>query len=73
MSLLKTNPVEAGSYTGAIISVVSSLTLTDIGIIIGIITALLTYAMNAFYAARKDKREQREHEARMKALEGATQ
>lgn len=63
------NPVEATSYAGAITSIGASLTLTDIGIIVGIVTALLTFGLNALYMRRKDRREAEEHEARMRTLE----
>ncbi|UXC37206.1 phage holin family protein [Cupriavidus gilardii] len=64
------NPVEATSYAGAITSIGASLTLTDIGIIVGIVTALLTFGLNAWYMRRKDRREVEEHAARMRSLGG---
>ncbi|AOZ05973.1 HP1 family phage holin [Cupriavidus malaysiensis] len=66
----QTNPVEVTSYAGAIASIVSSLTLTDVGIIFGIVTALLTFTLNAWYTRRKDRREAEEHRARMRQHEG---
>lgn len=57
---------EVTSYTGAATSITLSLTLTDIGIIVGIVTALLTFGLNALYTYRKDKREQMETEARLR-------
>lgn len=65
----QTNPAEVTSYAGAAVSIASSLTLTDVGIIVGIATALLTFAINAWYMARKDRREAEEHQARMHVLE----
>jgi uncharacterized membrane protein (DUF485 family) len=59
---------EVTSYAGAAVSVGSALTLTEIGVIIGIVTALLTFALNAVYMYRKDKREKMETEARLKNL-----
>lgn len=66
---------EFSSYAGAISAVCASLTLTDIGVAVGIGTAVLTFAMNALYMRRKDAREQRqadldarESEARLAAL-----
>ncbi|SDC68730.1 Bacteriophage holin family HP1 [Massilia sp. PDC64] len=50
---------EAGSYAGAIVAIVASLTLTQWGVIAGIVTALVTCAANLFYMARKDRREER--------------
>jgi hypothetical protein len=61
---------EVSSYAGAVISIVSSLTLTQIGIIVGIITALLTFGLNAYYMHRKDRREQRESDVRLAQLRG---
>jgi protein-S-isoprenylcysteine O-methyltransferase Ste14 len=50
---------EAGSYAGAIVAIVASLTLTQWGVIAGIVTALVTCAANLVYMARKDRREER--------------
>nr|WP_240763564.1 phage holin family protein [Paraburkholderia silviterrae] len=47
----------------------ASLTLTDIGVIVGIATACLTFALNAFFMWRKDQREQRESEERLREME----
>lgn len=60
-----TNPTEVTSFAGAIVSIATSLTLTDIGVIIGIFTALLTCGLNVWYMRRKDRREQEEHRYRM--------
>jgi|GEM_PF-1953720 len=68
----QTNPAEVSSYAGSIVAVLSSLTLTDIGIIVGILTALATFGLNALYMRRKDRREEEEHAARMHALDGET-
>lgn len=69
---------ELGSYAGGVTAIGASLTLTDIGIIVGIGTALLTFALNAWYTRRKNDREQiladlerREREARLAQLEVA--
>lgn len=61
---------EVTSYAGAATSIFSSMTLTDIGVIVGIVTALLTFGLNAFYTYRKDKREQLESEAAIARLRG---
>lgn len=60
---------EVTSYAGAAVSIGSSLTLTEIGVIVGIVTALLTFGLNAIYMYRKDKREQRETAARLADLQ----
>ncbi|EPH0891352.1 HP1 family phage holin [Pseudomonas aeruginosa] len=49
--------MSAASYTGAGISVLSGLTLTDVGIIVGIATAILTFVANMVWQVRKDRRE----------------
>ena len=62
--------VSAVSYAGAGFSVVSGLTLTDVGIIVGIVTALLTFAANMIYQRRKDRRERELHEIQLQKLRG---
>ena len=56
---------EAGSYAGAIVAIVASLTLTQWGVIAGIVTALVTCAANVVYMARKDRREERALDAQL--------
>jgi uncharacterized membrane protein (DUF485 family) len=62
------SPAEAGSYAGAVVAIVASLTLTQWGIIVGIFTALATFVLNAIYMRRRDQREQRETEATLAKL-----
>lgn len=62
--------VTTASYTGSGVSIVSALTLTDIGIIVGIVTALMTLLMNAAYHWRRDRREREAHEMRLAVLQG---
>lgn len=50
------------SYIGALGSVLSSLTLTDVGIIVGILTAIGTYLYNWNHTRNKEAREARQHE-----------
>lgn len=64
----KVNAVEVTSYAGAGVSVGSALTLTEIGVIVGIVTALLTFGLNVVYTYRKDKREKAESAARLAQL-----
>ena len=68
----KITPQEVGSYAGAAVTVATSLTLTQVGVIVGIITALLTFALNAWYTHQRNMRERlladlerREREARL--------
>lgn len=71
----KITPPEVGSYAGGAVAIGTSLTLTQVGIIVGIVTALLTFALNAWYTAKKNAREQqladlevREREVRLAQL-----
>lgn len=48
---------ELTSYAGSGVAITSSVTLTKIGIIVGIITALLTFLLNIYFMRRKDQRE----------------
>lgn len=59
---------EAGSYAGAVVAIVASLTLTQWGIVVGIVTALATFFLNAFYMRRRDQREERESAATLAKL-----
>lgn len=59
--------LEVSSYAGGVLSLGAGLTLESWGVIVGILTALLTFALNVFYAWRRDRREQRESDARMAA------
>jgi uncharacterized membrane protein (DUF485 family) len=65
--------VEITSYVGGITSIVSSLTLTNIGILVGIATALLTFLLNAVYMYRKDRREQEAADLAMKRMQEGPQ
>lgn len=60
--------MSATSYAGGAVSVLSALTLTDIGILVGIITALATFALNVTYHWRKDRREREAHEMRLEQI-----
>lgn len=69
MSVVQDKAMASVSYAGATASVVSGLTLTDVGIIVGIVTALLTFGANMIYQRRKDKREQALYEAQMQKMQ----
>ncbi|POR54571.1 holin family HP1 protein [Paraburkholderia eburnea] len=66
---MRVSPTEAASYAGSGVAMASSLTLTDVGVIVGIGTAVLTFSLNAYFMWRKDQREQRESDARLHELE----
>jgi len=76
MSISKTTPPEVGSYAGAAVTVATSLTLTEFGVIVGIATALLTFVLNAWYTHQRNTREhllaeldRREREVRLQQLQ----
>ena len=55
----KLSAPEVGSYAGSVTAIGASLTLTQVGIIVGIVTALLTLVLNAWYTRQKNERERR--------------
>lgn len=61
--------VSATSYLGAAYSVLSSMTLTEWGIVTGIITALATFALNAWWGSRRDRREHQAHLLKLERLQ----
>ncbi len=65
---MQLGPSETASYTGAVVSIGSSLTLTGLGIIVGMVTAILTFAVSTYFAWRRDRREEREARARLEEL-----
>lgn len=74
----KMSAPEVSSYAGGVVSVVASLTLNQLGVIVGIVTALLTLGLNAWYTRQKNTREQmlaeldrREREVRLAQLGAA--
>ncbi len=50
------------SYLAAIGSVISSLTLTDVGVLVGIMTAVGTYMYQRRATRNREARETRQHE-----------
>jgi len=53
----------SASYTSSLLSTVGgALTLNDIAILLGIMFAVLTFAVNWLYQARRDRREKLLHE-----------
>lgn len=61
-STMTEQAVSASSYAGAVVSVIAGLTLTDWGIVVGIITASVTFLLNIIYHQRNDARRQRLYE-----------
>lgn len=58
MSDVQDRAVAAASYAGAGFSVFSGLTLTDVGIIVGIVTAILTFGINVWFKRRSHRSEE---------------
>lgn len=61
------------SYGGGVASVVSALTLSDWGMIIGIATAMATFLLNYYFQRRRDRREQELHDLSTQRLKGELQ
>lgn len=60
---------------GGVVSIVSAITFTDVGIAVGILTAILTYLTNRQYKRmetklllKREKRETEEHKLRMELM-----
>ena len=54
--------ITGSSYIGAVLSIIGSMTLTDWGILVGIVTAVLTFGANMYYQRQKNAREQHLYE-----------
>lgn len=52
-------------YGGGATAFVSGLTLSEVGVIIGIVVAVLGLVLGQFWSWRRDRREEREMQARM--------
>lgn len=65
--------VTTASYTGSVFSVFSALTLTEWGIITGIVTALCTFALKTWWDYRRDRREQEAHQAALAMIRSGRQ
>lgn len=57
--------IEVVSYAAGMASVGMSLTLSDVSTTVGIVVAVLTFVVNGIFAYRRDRREQRESDARL--------
>lgn len=57
------------SYFAGLASIGASLTLADVGSAVGIATAVLTCLTNTVYTVRRDRREQKESDARVAQME----
>ena len=61
----KPSMFELASVVAGMASIGASLSLNDVGVIVGIATALLTCLSRIVYTWRRDRREQRESDARL--------
>lgn len=57
------------TYAGSTASVLGWMTSNEGGVVIGVVIAFIGLAVNVFFKLREDRRQQEEHELRMKALE----
>jgi hypothetical protein len=64
-SMKNVSAAEVISYAGGATSIGASLTMTELGVMVGIVTAILTFIVNLVFTYRKDRREQRESDARL--------
>ncbi|WP_068635016.1 hypothetical protein [Thauera butanivorans] len=60
--------LSTASYAGGLISVLSALTLNDLGVVVGILIGLIGLVLQAWHIIRKDRREQRAHEQKIERL-----
>ena len=58
------------TYAGAGTSVFGWLTSSEAGVVIGIVLGLLGLLVNYYFRRREDRRQQTEHEAKMRAIRG---
>lgn len=66
---MKLSVPAVGSYTGSAGAIGASLTLGQIGILVGIVTAIITCAANLYFSRRRDERERRQEEREQRELE----
>lgn len=65
----KPNAFELASFVGGVASIGASISMTSVGAAVGIATALLTCLTNTLYTWRRDRREQRESDARLARMD----
>lgn len=61
----KPSIMEVVGYAAGMASVGMSLTLSDVSTAVGIAVAVLTFVVNGIFAYRRDRREQRESDAKL--------
>jgi hypothetical protein len=70
MNDMQSKAGEALTYGGSATSVVAGLSLNEIGLFVGIITALAGVAIQIYFGRKRDKREKRIHELELQRLAG---
>jgi hypothetical protein len=58
------------TYTGAGTAVFAWLTSSQAGVLAGIVLGIVGFLVNLYFKRREDKRQQVEHDARMRAIRG---
>lgn len=62
------NRTDSASMTGAIVTVISSLTLSDWGVILGILFGLATLLINWYYKDREIKLKEKYYQQQLKEM-----
>ncbi|MDO4697609.1 MAG: phage holin [Pasteurellaceae bacterium] len=62
------NRTDSASMTGAIVTVISSLTLSDWGVILGILFGLSTLLINWYYKDREIKLKEKYYQQQLKEM-----
>lgn len=62
---------KTAQYGGAMGAVVGGLTLSEIGVIVGIVVGVAGLLLTQYWAARRDRRERDLYEAKLSAIKGA--
>lgn len=58
------------TYAGASGSVLAWITSSEAGVVCGIVLGIIGLVVNIIFKRREDKRQQEEHEARLRAIRG---
>lgn len=66
--MLLEKTVTNSTYTASVFAVISAMTLTDWGILVGILTAIGTFLLNYYFQRRRDRREQKLHDLKVQHL-----
>lgn len=61
------------TYVGSGMTVIAGLTLTEWGVVVGILTAIVGLGFQWYFRSRRNKREEEAHRANMRRLSGGTQ